>query len=239
MEYNDINRIIDYIENQDLSNKTIILNIPRGESPSWNLLKAYSDNANFMVCLEDLYMAPICVENGIKFYWSYAISNFCELRQVVNLNPCYLLLAAPISFSLDKVKQITDIPIRLVANGSYPYIPRKNCLYSDWIRPEDVQEYEKYVDALEFYTDNSLQRESVLFHIYAENKEWPGNLNLLINELHIDVDNRALPDDFGKIRSTCGMRCQENNSCHFCSTSMEFSTSIRNKYIMDRKKEDN
>jgi hypothetical protein len=78
-------------------------------------------------------------------------------------------------------------------------------IYGQWVRPEDVEVYEEYVSTLEF--DNVLQdlkKESTLLHVYKDNVEWPGNLNLLFDNFGINVDNRAIPEDLGETRMNCG-----------------------------------
>lgn len=122
---------------------------------------------------------------------------------MANLNPCYLFLGAPLSFNLNKIKTKYKIPIRLCPNLAYDaYIPRDNGIYGTWIRPEDVEIYADFVDVLEFVCDN-LTTESALLRIYQEQKYWPGNLNLLLTNLNVNVDNRVIPEDIGKIRANC------------------------------------
>ena len=97
-----------------------------------------------------------------------------------------------------------NIPIRLCANLAYDaYIPRENGICGSWIRPEDIEVYSKWVDTIEFITDD-LGKEATLLHVYKENKFWPGNLNLLITNLNYNIDNRGIPEEFGEIRTNCG-----------------------------------
>ena len=108
------------------------------------------------------------------------------MNGVIAFDPCYIILAAPLCFDLKKVKAKTQIPIRLCPNLAFDaYIPRANGICGSWIRPEDVEIYEEWVDTLEFITDD-LSKESTLFHIYAENKVWPGNLNLLLTNFNVN-----------------------------------------------------
>lgn len=187
------------------------------------------------MCIHNLNLAKECHIHGIKFYWAYPIFTWYELQGLIKLNPCYLLLNAPMSFSLAKVKEKTDIFIRLCPNLAYDaYIPRENGIYGTWIRPEDVDTYGEWVDVLEFITDD-LGKESTLLHIYKENKNWPGNLNLLLTNFNVNVDNRAIPEEIGKYRANCGQRCMVSNSCHFCETAIKFSNAIRTKHYKDNK----
>ena len=50
-----------------------------------------------------------------------------------------------------------------------------------------------------------VEKESTLYHVYAEQKTWPGNLNLIIDELNCDFDNRLIydEDNFAIRRMNC------------------------------------
>jgi hypothetical protein len=237
MHYVDKDRIIDYIE--ALPDKTIILEIPKEASINWDLYKAYASKVDFILCLADLATAQQCKSNGIKFFWGYPINTYYELQSLLKLEPCYLYLGAPLCFDLPRVKEITDIPIRLIPNVAYDgYIPRDNGVCGQWIRPEDVKHYEPYVNALEFITDN-LEKERTLLHIYKDNQNWPGNLNLLLTNFGVNIDNRALPDELGPIRIRCGQRCMSNGACHYCHSAMKFATALRHKHYEDIQKDEN
>jgi hypothetical protein len=231
MQYVDKDRILDYIET--LSDKMITLDIPaelKAEDLNWTLFKMYSEKVNFALCLHDLSLVNSCKEYKIKFYWAYPITSFFELRGIINLEPCYLFLGAPLCFDLPKIKALTNIPIRLCPNLAYDaYIPRENGIYGSWVRPEDIGVYEKFVDMFEFETDE-LKREQVLLHIYKDNGNWPGNLNLLFTNFNVNIDNCALPEEVGEVRTSCGQRCMSNGTCTFCLTSVKFADIIRKKH---------
>ena len=205
MQYRDRDRLIDYT--QEFTDKTFILEVPKeisSDEMNWELYKAYADKVNFMLCIYNLNLAKECHEHGIKFYWAYPIFTWYELEGVAAFNPSYLYLGPPLSFSLEKIKMKYNIPIRLCANLAYDaYIPRENGICGFWIRPEDIETYGKWADAIEFITDD-LGKEATLLHIYKENKSWPGNLNLLITNLNYNIDNRGIPEEFGEIRANCG-----------------------------------
>lgn len=229
MEYVDKDKIIDYLET--LSDKTIILDVPSDvDTLNWSLLQVYAEKVNFMLCLHDLNFVAPCQEYGINWYWAYPITSYYELRGLIELKPCYLFLGAPLSFDLPKIKTISDIPLRLCPNLSYDaYIPRENGICGSWIRPEDTETYGQYVDTFEFFTDE-LKREQVLLHIYKDNRNWPGNLNLLFTNFGVNVDNRGIPEEIGEIRSSCGQRCMTNGTCRFCINAVKFSEALRKQH---------
>lgn len=236
VQYRDKEQILDFVEK--IPDKTIILDIPVQETQlPWETMLMYKEKLDFILALHNLHFAKIIAEQGFKWYWPYPIVTFDELREVAKLGPCYVLLGAPLCFDLEKVREL-GIPVRLTANTAYePYIPRENGITGRYIRPEDVVKYEKYVDALEFI-EPDLEKEATLLHIYKDNAEWPGNLNLLIKNLDVDVPNTVLPDEFADRRMNCGQKCKENGRCRFCEVSFNLANSIRKEYYR-RLKTDN
>ena len=87
-----------------------------------------------------------------------------------------------------------------------------------------VLEYAKYINVFEFYAPKELDKEAALYKIYAENKIWPGNLNLLIEYLNYDFDNRLLYDEenFADRRMNCQQKCLRGKSCHYCINQFQF-----------------
>ena len=229
MKYEDRERIIDYI--QMFPDKTIILEIPKGINEiEWKLLDVYAQSIELILCLYDFSHLAECIEHNMKYYWGYPITSYYELRGILDLNPYYIYLGAPLSFDLKHICEITKTFIRLCPNVAYDaYIPRKNGICGQWIRPEDVKEYEPYVRTLEFVASD-LTKEKTLLHIYKDNQEWPGDLGILITNFGVSIDNRALPEEFGSIRTTCGQRCMQNGTCHYCISAMRFAEAIREKY---------
>lgn len=236
LQYKDAGILIDYIK--DYENKDFILEIPKEitqEEINWELYKTLSKEASIIFCLENLFLINKCNEYGIKYYWNYPITSYYELKGLADLNPCYLFLGAPLSFNLKKIKSKYNIPIRLCPNLAYDaYIPRANGIYGTWIRPEDVEIYAEFVDVLEFVCEN-LTAEAALLRIYQEQKHWPGNLNLLLTNLNVNIDNRIIPEDIGSIRANCGQKCMETNTCHYCEKAFIFSNVLRDKYYRDLK----
>jgi hypothetical protein len=145
----------------------------------------------------------------------------------LDLEVSQILIDGPLFFNIPKVKEICgDVKLRVVANKCVNnYMPRHNGICGVYIRPEDVDEYDKYISYIEFDT-NDLEKERTLIKIYKEQKNWPGNLNLLLDNLNVNIDNRGFeylpgynPKEFVHRRLTCGQKCQENPvRCRFCPT---------------------
>lgn len=216
----------------DFSDKMIILDLPFARFDELrDAVKTYAEAGaeNFCCRIDNLLIASWFKDNNIKFYYKYPASTFYEVNDLISLGVEYVAITAPLTFKMNMLhRNNRQTKYRMVPNVSYDaYIPRENGIYGQWVRPEDIKYYEKGIYVFEFDSANDLIKEKTLYHIYAEQKNWPGNLNLLITNFNINVDNRLLPDNIGEIRSTCGQRCQETGRCHICKTAIDFENTIQ------------
>lgn len=246
--YADRDRIMDFVE--QLPDKTIILDVP-GDEADWNTWYMYADKfAEFYIALHNLKRAHEFNDSGVKWYWPYPITSYYELGMILALGPSYLMIGPPLSFDLDRVAALayadgdaTPIPLRMVCNCARPaYLPTPDpiantAICSQWVRPEDAEAYGARVQCFEF-ENVDLKQEEVMLHVYKENKNWPGNLNLLIQGLHFNVDNRAIPDEFGTARMDCGQKCWSTSSCRLCPTSLKFAEQIRKEKLRRAKEQE-
>lgn len=243
-QYADRDRILDLVER--FPDKVVILDVP-GDEENWKLWKMYQEKFfEFHVALHDLNRVKEFNEENINWYWPYPVTSYYELDMIVNLHPSYIMIGPPLSFDLDQVSmhlydpcdETKQIPLRMVANVAHPdYLP-SNCMLGvcgQWVRPEDTNTYSTRVQCLEF-GNADLGREETLLHIYKENQEWPGNLNMLIQRLDFNVDNRAIPEELGERRMNCGHRCWRTGSCQLCMRAFQFAEQIR-KESQNREKE--
>lgn len=156
------------------------------------------------------------VDNNIRYYWAYEFVTPYELTGVRDFyHVCYIKVGAPLFFQMDLV-QSYGIPVRATANMAINgYIPQKDGVNGVWIRPEDTEFYEPTVQAIEFANVNR-EQEQALFRIYAEQKAWPGEISMIIQNVGIDCTNRMLPSDTLMTRLNCGQKCAANGSCRIC-----------------------
>lgn len=182
-----------------------------------------------------------CKEHNVRFYYKYFTTSFYELEALKDLGVCYILVGIPLIFDLKNVAAY-GIPLRAIPNIAYePYLPHTDGICGQWIRPEDVDKYGEYINVLEFYTsgNNKVQKEASLFEIYAEDKNWPGNLNLIIDNLNYNVDNRLFyyEENLAERRMNCQQKCKTRiDFCRYCENQFKFEKILR-KY--SSKKENN
>ena len=216
-EYRDHKAFPDIVEKYP--DKTLICQIyANQEDIDWESLKLTNKMAlgRFICCVGSYDQMKQCKEFGIKFYYGFPITTFQDLRTLKEIGVCYVRLGAPLFFSLDDVKAI-GVPVRAVPNLAYlSDLPYGDGVCGTWIRPEDMEAYEPYVEAVEFEGCNT-EQERALYRIYAEQHEWPGFLDTLLTNFNKSkVSNSLIHPDFTKFRLNCGQRCMRNGSCSLC-----------------------
>jgi len=168
-----------------------------------------------------------CVNHDVKYYFKTPIKTWYELNSVLELNISAIVIGA-----LPKVREFideNDIDIRFCPN----YIEKSafsDGLHNAWIRPEDAPLYEGIITTFDF-SSGPLGPAAASLKIYKEGA-WPGNLALVIEGLNIHVDNRIVPEDFGKSRLRCKQRCMDPNSmpCHLCDKAIELCKAMRDAF---------
>ena len=228
IEMRDFRAIPEYMEK--FPTKTLILTL-ENELPtdfSWDDIQMYVEaHKDFYCAISNKNQSRDCSSRGIKFYYKYATTNFYELAGLKEMGVSYVLIAEPLIFDLPAVKSF-GIPVRAIPNLAYePYINHKNGLVGGWIRPEDVDAYGEYIAVLEFYAPRGLDHEAALWRVYCEKKEWPNNLNLLIEYLNTDIENTAIDDGFAEMRMRCGQRCVSRHTCSYCYNQVRYIQAVK------------
>lgn len=237
VKYEDKERILDFVEK--IPDKTIILDMPEFDV-NYDTWRMYDDKfeGGFYLALHHLTRADEMNIEGIKWYWPYPITSFYELREILDLGPAYVLIGAPLTFDLKTVRDVVgpDVKVRMVCNCARPVHLIANAgapgIKGQYVRPEDVYIYDGWVDVFEFDgVTNELTKEKTLLEIYKEKQSWPGNLNLLITHLNVDIDNRGILNEFGARRANCRQRCMSTGSCHFCDIAFNFAEQLRKEHL--------
>ena len=230
IDLRDFRAIPEYMEKYPT--KTLILAL-ENELPndfSWAEIETYARaHLEFYCAISNRNQAADCSSRGIKFYYKYAATTFYELEALKELGVSYLLIAAPLTFDLQRVKRY-GIPVRMVPNLAYePYLLHNNGLVGGWVRPEDAEAYGQYVDVFEFYAPRGLDHEAALFRVYAEKHSWNNNLNQLIEYLHVDITSPALAYDFAEMRMNCQQRCVTHQTCRYCHEQVRFIQAVKQR----------
>lgn len=202
----------------DYPEATIILHYKgEGSREDWEEYRRYSIlcKENFIVALNDLSYVEDCKYYGLKYYYAYPITSFYDLRAMKKLGCEYALIDAPITHCLEEAAAV-GIPLRMVPNVAYyAFIPRDEGVCGGWFRPEDVDAYAPYIQAIEF-EDCDQRKEQALYRLYMEEKAWSGDLNMVISNLNYPATNRMIPPRFAEARLTCAQACQQYSHCKLC-----------------------
>ena len=238
VNYIDIERLADFVTDEWVSKADIVIYLPKDQMINWEQINSYKDILNIIIAVEDTSMIEVAHLYGYKSFWSYPASSFWELQGLLDLEVDQVLLDAPLYFELGKVKRICgdNVELRLVVNKCMNgYMQRKNGICGTYVRPEDITIYSEFIEHFEFDADNSLQKEYTLYHVYAQNGYWPGDLNILLTYLNEHVDNRGFEvvpvdvDDnkfFAHRRVNCGQICQAGGNCTLCPSTFNLINTI-------------
>lgn len=219
VEYRDRDIIYDF--SQKYPEATFILVMPFNPEIAidWNEIEKYKtvSQNKLILCLNAISRdAQECRARDLKFYWGFPVGTFYELQALKKLGVCYAKLAAPAFFKMEAVKKI-GVPVRATPNVAHQgYLPLGDGVCGTWIRPEDLDLYEEYVETIEF-EDADLKKEQALYRIYHDEKAWPGEMSMLISNFTQPGLNRLIsPGDLTSRRLNCGQRCQEGGACRLC-----------------------
>lgn len=216
--YKDRRAILDYAKKYPQA--ALVLEVPPATQWEMAELKEYSilSRNRLTLCLPEMTDPRIqeLKDNNIPFFWGYTVGTGAELVALKNLGVSQVRIGAPLFFQTKVLKEF-DVKYRVAANIAHEgYIPGMSGINGSWIRPEDIELYEDIIDTIEF-ADCDNAKEQALYRIYAEQKAWPGKVNMLISNIENDkAYNRMLPREFTEHRLNCGQRCASGGACQLC-----------------------
>ena len=205
--------------------KDIILELFHKEDKDWNELRRFGilSKGHLILCLDNPDDFPKAREVGIRYYLGYPVQTMYELNALVKNEVCYINIGTPLFFTMEDMKKI-EVPLRCVPNVAFTDgLIREDGVCGQWIRPEDLDMYSPMIDAVEFNYVKP-DKEQALYRIYAEQKEWPGDLGMIIENLnHIGV-NRMISKDVTIARMNCRQKCQNvNGTCRICYRALDLA----------------
>lgn len=225
LPYKNLNKILDIYEvNPNLS---FILRITSKEDKNkikWKDIEQYNIMTQGKIIIEtdSFEIMDVCKLFNLKYFYAIPINTLHELKALVDYGCCDARIDAPLTHMLDKVSQY-PITLRMTPNVAYyKYIPHKDGVIGSWVRPEDVELYEPYIDVFEF-EDCDRDKEQSLYNMYAVHKKWPGSINNLISNLDYQGTNHLVPSDFSRLRLTCGQKCLQGIPCRACYTFLDLA----------------
>ena len=239
LKYKKLNDILDLYEINP--NATFIITILKEnkDTINWNQLEQYNKMTQNKIIIEtdSFDIMDVCKLYNIKYFYGVPVNTLYELKALVDYGCSDARIDAPLTHMLDKVI-IYPITLRVVPNVAYyKYIPRKDGVIGSWIRPEDVELYEPYIDVFEF-EDCDKEKEQSLYNTYAIHKKWPGSLNNLITNLDYQGTNRLIPSDLTQMRLMCGQKCLAGHPCQVCYKFLDLANPEKIKMFLNKNKAD-
>ena len=167
---------------------------------------------------------------NLPYFFAEWAKNFDDLAGMLRFHISDIYISGELGFYLDKVSKICkeqNIKVRVCPNmaqtsSEFDFLTEN--IKKFFIRPDDVEFYEQYIDVFEFM--GSLMQQPVYYDIYRDGR-WLGDLNEIIINLNQSVHDMAVLPSF-RTRATCGKRCAFG-SCDLCSRVVDVSKSILDK----------
>ena len=154
-------------------------------------------------------------EKEIPVFFSTLVHSWDVLTGLADMGVSDIYIVEELGFELASAAAVLHergIQIRCypnVAQSAHPDVPD---IKKFFIRPEDVELYEQYVDVFEFYGDNN----NLYYKIYAKDKKWFGDLSEIIFHFDKNLDSRCVVPQFAEVRSRCGKKCMKGSPCRIC-----------------------
>ena len=176
---------------------------------------------------------------SMKVFFKTGVDNWELLHGILALGVTDMYIVEDLGFSLDVIAEIlhaAGVQVRVfpnVAQSAWSTTPGR---IKFWIRPEDVESYEDYVDVFEFFYER-YDQQLVYYDIYAVDGKWNGDLSEIIIVLNEKIDSRRLLPTFVTRRTHCGRRCLKGGNCEMCKIMVELSKTLEEKDLIVEKEE--
>lgn len=203
----------------------------------WDEYEKWFDqcDGDIILCTNNINDCIIASEKDIPFYYGYPIQSYEDFNSFVALDPYYIIPGAPLFFNLEYVAS-KGIPLKIFPNVSnITLLPKLRPATGTWIRPEDIDYYDKFIECCEFITDNK-EKERALYHVYAEDKEFIGPISLLIPELEeFHADNDLISSEHTIVRTYCKQKCESGErNCTICEDLLKISDPDKLRYLLEK-----
>ena len=151
-----------------------------------------------------------------EFNFKYMFKDYARSKEMIEAmgaeGACSIYIVEELAFNLKALKFLKEkynleyrvFPdIAQSTKGTGNYI---DPLCKFFIRPEDTEVYENYIDVFEFYHIG--EQLSVIYEVYKK-QQWLGNLNDIIIGFPEDkkISNRTIAPHFGQVRVDCNKIC--------------------------------
>lgn len=182
-------------------------------------------------------------DTNLKYFFKAAANSWDKFTGLMSQNVSDIYITDELAFELDKIAEIAhknNIKVRIYPNVAQSRWDKLSDILKFFIRPEDIEIYEPYVDVCEFYGDKAQQIDTY-YKIYQEDKKWFGDLQEIIIGLDSKIDSRYIIPRFAEKRIKCGKDCLKNGKCEMCKRILDLSEQLENAHLIvqiDKEKEE-
>lgn len=182
-------------------------------------------------------------DTNLKYFFKAAANSWDKFTSLISQNVSDIYITDELAFELDKVAEIAhknNIKVRIYPNVAQSRWDKLSDILKFFIRPEDIEIYEPYVDVCEFYGDKAQQIDTY-YKIYQEDKKWFGDLQEIIIGLDSKIDSRYIIPRFAEKRIKCGKDCLKGGKCEMCKRILDLSEQLENAHLIvqiDKEKEE-
>ena len=182
-------------------------------------------------------------DTDLKYFFKAAANSWDKFTSLISQNVSDIYITDELAFELDKVAEIAhknNIKVRIYPNIAQSRWDKLSDILKFFIRPEDIEMYEPYVDVCEFYGDKAQQIDTY-YKIYQEDKKWFGDLQEIIIGLDSKIDSRYIIPRFAEKRIKCGKDCLKGGKCEMCKRILDLSEQLENAHLIvqiDKEKEE-
>lgn len=161
-----------------------------------------------------------------KIFFISLIQDWDNLIFFIKNGVTDVYISNELGFELEQISKIchkNNVKIRVfpnVAQSSYPI----DDILKFWIRPEDIEFYDNYIDVYEFFGD--IEKQKIYYNIYMKDKKWNGNLKEIIISLNEDINNMTILPRFPYKRVKCMKKCLKGNKCNLCFNILDLSKTL-------------
>ena len=237
--------IIDEIKKQEWNdNQRITIDIVLGGDieiiPVLRMCQKIHENLAIRLDIAQEDMVKELREAGIPFFYANYAKTNDEVYGMIKRGVSDIYITESLAFNIELIGSYCkhkNVNVRIIPNIAQYYAGFRSEIpdpYKFFVRPEDVDLYEAYVDVFEIIAPDD--RSSVIYEIYR-NKVWDGDLKQLIVGLDNPFPNAGMIPLFGPKRLSCRQECMQER-CSLCKQAKELAERfVENKLVVTKEKD--
>ena len=170
----------------------------------------------------------------MKIFFKSGVNDWEILHGFLQLGITDIYIIEKLGFEIEDVAKIVHqngVKVRAfpnIAQGTWNTTPG---ILKFWIRPEDIDTYDNYIDICEFFYER-YDQQITYYSIYNITGKWYGDLNEIIMGLDTSIDSRRLLPNFVTRRLNCGRKCLKGSGCNMCNILAELSKTLEEKALI-------